>query len=115
MRPVLVAVALFALLIGGCVDAKSAQQAKAVKAKGYIKAYTADWCQPCQREKPELARIAKQAGVKVVTIDCTNHAPSHIKTLPTYEVYDSQGRLKATEQSVGGLRLALKLIKWLLF
>ena len=116
MRSVLAAVlSLCVLLIGGCVDAKGAPKAKAVMAKGHIRAYTADWCGPCQREKPELARLAKQAGVKVVTVDCTDHAPTHIKTLPTYEVYDSLGRLISTQQNVGGLRLAFKLLKWILF
>lgn len=70
--------ALVLLFAVGCEGQTSRKPAK-------ITAYQASWCQPCQRDKPALAELERQ-GITVVRVDCSEHAPAWVRSLPTYVV-----------------------------
>lgn len=75
MRFLLLALAL--LFVAGC-ESRTSQ-------KPTIKAYQADWCIPCQQDKPALAKLARQ-GYKVEQVNCTTNKPAWVRSFPTYVV-----------------------------
>jgi thioredoxin 1 len=75
-------------------------------------AFTATWCQPCQRNKPKLAELERK-GVTIVHVDIDAQPALaqqyNIKTVPTYVVTEGD---KEVERTGSVLRL-FRLLRWL--
>ena len=65
-----------------------------------VYAFTADWCQVCQRDKPKLAELRRR-GVDVVEIDYDARPDLvrkyRIRRLPTYIVIEDGKEVERTE------------------
>lgn len=72
---------------GGCPKASSV----------VVLHFTASWCGPCQRQKPEVARL-REAGVRIATMDIDANrdtaAAYGVAAVPTYIV-----RINGTERA----------------
>jgi len=65
-----------------------------------VLAFTADWCQACQRDKPKLADLRRQ-GVEVIEIDYDARPDLvqqyRVRRLPTYIVLKDGKEVERTE------------------
>lgn len=73
-----------------------------------VVAYTATWCEPCQRDKAELNSIA--AEFQVTEIDVDYQPTSGVSSLPTYIVYDASGN---EVQRLSDIKRVIQLLRWL--
>jgi thiol-disulfide isomerase/thioredoxin len=78
-----------------------------------VYAFTADWCEACQRDKPGLADLRRR-GVHVVEIDCDARpdlvAKYRVRRLPTYIVLKDGEEVERTES----ILLLIKILRLLL-
>ena len=78
-----------------------------------VLAFTADWCQACQQDKPELAELRRQ-GVEVVEIDCDARPDLareyRVRRLPTYVVLKDGKEVERTED----IFLLIKILRFIL-
>ena len=78
-----------------------------------VLAFTADWCQACQRDKPKLAELRRR-GVEVVEIDY-DALPDlvrkyRVRRLPTYIVLKDGEEVERTES----ILMLIKILRFLL-
>jgi len=78
-----------------------------------VYAFTADWCQPCQRDKPKLAELRRR-GVKVVEIDYDARPDLvrkyRVRRLPTYIVLKDGKEVERTSN----ILLLIKILRFIL-
>ena len=78
-----------------------------------VYAFTADWCQACQQDKPKLADLRRQ-GVEVVEIDYDARPDLvrkyRVRRLPTYIVLKDGEEVERTES----ILLLIKILRFLL-
>ena len=78
-----------------------------------VLAFTADWCQACQRDKPKLAELRRH-GVEVVEIDYDARPDLvrkyRVRRLPTYIVLKNGEEVERT----GSIMMLIKIIRFLL-
>ena len=78
-----------------------------------VLAFTADWCQACQRDKPELAELRRR-GVEVVEIDYDARPDLvrkyRVRRLPTYIVLKDGEEVERTES----ILLLIKILRFIL-
>ena len=78
-----------------------------------VLAFTADWCQACQRDKPRLAELRRR-GVEVVEIDCDARPDLvrqyRVRRLPTYIVLKDGKEVERTED----IFLLIKILRFIL-
>jgi thioredoxin 1 len=78
-----------------------------------VLAFTADWCQACQRDKPKLADLRRQ-GVEVVEIDYDARPDLvrkyRVRRLPTYIVLKDGEEVERTES----ILLLIKILRFIL-
>ena len=77
-----------------------------------VLAFTADWCQACQRDKPKLDDLRRQ-GVEVVEIDY-DARPNlvrkyRVRRLPTYIVLEDGKEVERTED----IFLLIKILRFI--
>ena len=77
-----------------------------------VLAFTADWCQACQQDKPKLADLRRQ-GVEMVEIDY-NARPDlvrkyRVRRLPTYIVLKDGKEVERTED----IFLLIKILRFI--
>jgi thiol-disulfide isomerase/thioredoxin len=112
LLPKLRLLSLLALLfLIGCQDQK--KPVKPAAPQGTIVVYSATWCRPCQEARPKLRELVK-ANIRVQVVDCSDGAPSHIKTVPHYVVYDAHGNKLGEAGSISALILLLKALGWII-
>jgi thioredoxin 1 len=107
MRALKLAVVLFvALLAAGCEPTADSQAPQVI-------AFSATWCGPCQRDKPHLHAL-RDEGFAVTEFDLDRDAATAqqygIESVPTYIVYDAEGKLVERTRSI--LRV-IELLRWL--
>jgi len=77
-----------------------------------VLAFTADWCQACQRDKPKLADLRRQ-GVKVIEIDYDARPDLvrkyRVRRLPTYIVLKDGEEVERTED----IFLLIKILRFI--
>jgi len=77
-----------------------------------VLAFTADWCQACQRDKPKLAELRRQ-GVEVVEIDYDARPDLvrkyRVRRLPTYIVLKDGKEVERTED----IFLLIKILRFI--
>jgi thiol-disulfide isomerase/thioredoxin len=77
-----------------------------------VLAFTADWCQACQQDKPKLAELRRQ-GVKVVEIDYDARPDLvrkyRVRRLPTYIVLKDGKEVERTED----IFLLIKILRFI--
>lgn len=83
------AIALLALLfLAGCEQSTSANAPQVI-------AFSATWCNPCQRDKPAL-RVIEAEGFDLTEFDWDTRPDARseyqVTHVPTYFVYDADGR-----------------------
>ena len=74
-------------------------------------AFSATWCQPCQRDKPLLAEVAQEFSVTEMDIDSQREivAQYGVTSVPTYVI-----RVDGVErQRTSDLRTALRVLRFL--
>ena len=78
-----------------------------------VYAFTADWCQACQRDKPKLAELRRR-GVEVVEIDYDSRPDLvrkyRVRRLPTYIVLKDGEEVERTES----ILLLIKILRFVL-
>jgi len=78
-----------------------------------VLAFTADWCQACQQDKPKLADLRRQ-GVEVVEIDYDARPDLvrkyRVRQLPTYIVLKDGEEVERTES----ILLLIKILRFIL-
>ena len=78
-----------------------------------VLAFTADWCQACQRDKPKLADLRRQ-GVEVIEIDYDARPDLvrkyRVRRLPTYIVLKNGEEVERTES----ILLLIKILRFIL-
>jgi len=78
-----------------------------------VLAFTADWCQACQQDKPKLAELRRQ-GVEVVEIDYDARPDLareyRVRRLPTYVVLKDGKEVERTED----IFLLIKILRFIL-
>jgi thioredoxin 1 len=78
-----------------------------------VLAFTADWCQACQQDKPKLADLRRQ-GVEVVEIDYDARPDLvrkyRVRRLPTYIVLKDGEEVERTES----ILLLIKILRFIL-
>ena len=78
-----------------------------------VYAFTADWCQACQRDKPKLAEL-RRCGVEVVEIDYDARPDLvrkyQVRRLPTYIVLKNGEEVERTES----ILLLIKILRFIL-
>lgn len=72
-------------------------------------AFHATWCQPCQRDKPLLAKVSQEYPVTDVDFDGQHAiaAQYHVSVLPTYIVLSDGSEVMRTMD----LRMALEALR----
>jgi thiol-disulfide isomerase/thioredoxin len=79
----------------------------------FVLAFTADWCQACQRDKPKLAELRRR-GVEVVEIDYDARPDLvrkyRVRRLPTYIVLEDGEEVERTES----ILLLIKILRFLM-
>jgi len=77
-----------------------------------VLAFTADWCQACQRDKPKLADLRRQ-GVEVIEIDYDARPDLvrkyGVRRLPTYIVLKDGKEVERTED----IFLLIKILRFI--
>jgi len=77
-----------------------------------VLAFTADWCQACQQDKPKLAELRRQ-GVEVVEIDYDTRPDLvrkyRVRRLPTYIVLKDGKEVERTED----IFLLIKILRFI--
>ena len=78
-----------------------------------VYAFTADWCQACQRDKPKLAELRRR-GVEVVEIDYDARPDLarkyRVRRLPTYIVLEDGEEVERTES----ILLLIRILRFIL-
>jgi len=78
-----------------------------------VYAFTADWCQACQQDKPKLADLRRR-GVEVVEIDYDARPDLarkyRVRRLPTYIVLQDGEEVERTES----ILLLIKILRFIL-
>lgn len=78
-----------------------------------VYAFTADWCQACQQDKPKLADLRRR-GVEVVEIDYDARPDLvrkyQVRRLPTYIVLKDGEEVERTES----ILLLIKILRFIL-
>lgn len=78
-----------------------------------VYAFTADWCQACQRDKPKLAELRRR-GIEVFEIDYDARPDLarkyRIRRLPTYIVLEDGKEVERTES----ILLLIKILRFIL-
>jgi len=119
MRRFLLTAAVLVLLCG-CEQQAPKQEApdrsrptRAPQTTHQIYAFTADWCQACQRDKPKLADLRRQ-GVEVVEIDYDARPDLvrkyRVRRLPTYIVLKDGKEVERTES----ILLLIRILRFIL-
>jgi len=85
--------------------------------KAQILFFTAAWCAPCHKIRPQVAELAKKYKVALVLVDFDASPRAvedfQVQSLPTIVLLDSGGRLRvriegANRQAIDALASALK-------
>ena len=78
-----------------------------------VLAFTADWCQACQQDKPKLTELRRR-GVEVVEIDYDSWPDLvrkyRVRRLPTYIVLKDGEEVERTES----ILLLIKILRFIL-
>ncbi len=108
--------AMVLMLLGGCEQQAPKLQASdrsRPASRHQVYAFTADWCQACQRDKPKLAEL-RQRGVEVVEIDYDARPDLarkyRVRLLPTYIVMKDGEEVERT----GSIRMLIKFLRFVL-
>jgi thioredoxin 1 len=107
MRALKLAAVLFVIsLLAGCESPTETQAPQLI-------AFSATWCGPCQVDKPHLHAL-RDEGFAVSEFDVDRDAATakqyDIKSVPTYIVYDAEGKLVERTRSIWR---AIELLRWL--
>jgi thiol-disulfide isomerase/thioredoxin len=104
------------MLFGGCEQQAPKLQASdrsRPATKHQVYAFTADWCQACQQDKPKLAELRRR-GIDVVEIDYDARSDLvrkyRVRRLPTYIVLKDGEEVERTER----ILLLIKILRFIL-
>lgn len=106
------------MLFGGCEQQAPKLQASdrsrpTSKHQVFVLAFTADWCQACQRDKPKLAELRRR-GIDVVEIGYDVRPDLvrkyRVRRLPTYIVLQNGEEVERTES----ILLLIKILRFIL-
>lgn len=106
------------MFLGGCEQQAPKLQASdrsrpATRHQVFVLAFTADWCQACQRDKTKLAELRRR-GVDVVEIDYDTRPELarkyRVRRLPTYIVLEDGKEVERTES----ILMLIKILRFLL-
>lgn len=79
------------LVFAGCEEPCPVPQVPVSRTQVVLRCYTADYCEPCLKEKPYVEAIRATGKITVEIIDVTNDYGTvqrdGIKDLPTYRVF----------------------------
>ncbi len=82
---------VFLLILAGC------EQPSPLPAPSLV-AIHATWCQPCQRDKPLLADVAREFSVTDIDFDSQRDLADgyHVTALPTYIIFSGKQEIMRT-------------------